>query len=252
MRRFALRATLILYATLLVGPIGSVLPGNEWALFVAGGGVGAVVGLVATDIREPEQFVHTAPRGIAGFLLPLAWLVPAITRAESAVSLFVSPWFFGSVAALVWLVALLLGHEIRQNRLQEELMTLVSFEAGPPAKVRRQAKYAVSALFVVVAVAIASIVVIGGETDLTAFVWLPAMLPVWLNLFTDQKQSAEITDEGIFLQATLHEWETIDGYEHTEGELAITRSDWYRSAMRFDPDHIDDIEAVTDALDQFV
>jgi len=252
MGRFALRATLILYAMLLVGPIGSLLPGNEWALFVAGGGVGAVVGLVATDVRAPEQFVHTAPRGIVGILLPLAWLVPAITRAESAISVFVSPWFFGSVAALVWFVALLLGHEIRQNRLQEELTTIVSFEAGPPEKIRRQTRYAVGVFLAAATAIIVGIVLISGDVEPTAFVWLPAMLPVWINLFSDQQQSVEITDSGIFAQGTLHEWETIDGYEHSDEALKITRADWYRSTMQFDSDHIDDIDAVTNALDQFV
>ncbi|WP_229111368.1 hypothetical protein [Halapricum desulfuricans] len=66
------------------------------------------------------------------------WLIPAVTRAESVVSVFVSPRFLGTVALAVWIVALLLGHDVRQHRLQERLPTVVSFEAGPPENVRRQ------------------------------------------------------------------------------------------------------------------
>ncbi|WP_229113414.1 DUF5673 domain-containing protein [Halapricum desulfuricans] len=252
MRRFALRTTLVLYAALLIAPLGALLPGNEWALSVAASAVGAVVGTVATDARDPETFVHTAPRGLAGVLLPLAWLVPAVTRAESVVSVFVSPWFLGSIAALAWFVALLLGHEVRQHRLQERLTTVVSFEAGPPENVRRQTKYAVGVFLAATTAIVVAVVLIGGDAEPTSFVWLPAMLAVWLSLFTDQKQSVEITDEGIFAQRTLHDWETIDGYERGDDALEITRTDWYRATMRFDPHHIDDIDAVTDALDRYV
>ncbi|MCU4716694.1 DUF5673 domain-containing protein [Halapricum hydrolyticum] len=252
MKRFALRIALMAYAALLIGPVGSLLPGNEWAMLVAGGGVGAVAGMVTTDVRDPTAFVSTAPRGIAGILVPLAWLGPAIVRAESVVSLFVSPWFVGALAVLVWIVALLLGHEIRQEQLQERLLPVATFEAGPPETVRRQTRYAVDVLLAATAVIVVGTAVLGDDVELTTYVWLPALLPVWLSLFSEQKQSVEITDEGVFAQGTLHEWETVDGYERDGDALRLTRTDWYRSTIQFDVEHIDDVDAVTDALDRYL
>ncbi|MFW6018243.1 MAG: DUF5673 domain-containing protein [Halapricum sp.] len=252
MKRVALRIALIVYATLLVGPLGTLLAGNGWALFVAGGGVGAVAGMVATDIRDPVTFVGTAPRGIAGTLLPLVWLLPAATRADSAITVFVSPWFVGALAPLVWIVAFLLGHEIRKEELRDRLATLATFEAGPPERVRRQKRYAVGVLLAVTVAIVSGTAVLGDGVELTSYVWLPALVPVWLSLFDEQKQSVEITDEGIFVQGTLHEWETIDDYEVDEDALRLRRTDWYRSTMQFDAEHIDDSDGVTAALDRYL
>jgi|GEM_PF-1302694 len=254
MRRTALRISLVVAAALVVGPAATFLGEPTWPLFGAGCLLGGVCGVAATARLDSPGALLALPRILVGFLLPLGWLVVTVQRAETALGFVATPWFLGALASLAWLVAVVVAFDWQTQERIDGLTELVVFEARNPPENRRQLKVAVGIVLTLgVAFAVGAFV-FGFADDAGTIYWLfPALLPVWVPLLTgsDGKEIA-ITDGGIRVERQVHDWDTVDGYELTDDALTITRPRWYHADLSFDRTDVEDLSAVTDALDEYV
>mgnify|MGYP000212267073 CR=1 FL=1 len=89
MRRW-LRLSLAAYTGLLVAPVATLAPSPTWPSFVAGAILGGAAGYAATA-RGGRRGPRSVAVVLAGFVLPLGWLWPAFSSADSGGSFFASP-----------------------------------------------------------------------------------------------------------------------------------------------------------------
>jgi hypothetical protein len=249
MRQRVARGVTLVYTALLVGPVAPLVAGESWGLLAAGCAVGAVVGALATagDAPAPDA---SWPLGVAGLVAPLCWLVPA--AGESSVEAAVlSPWAVGASASVAWLLVVVAVAELRDAQHREAARTLVEFSARPPRKQRRQLRYATATLAgtaVLVAVSIAVLDSGVGFTTLLPLTILPTVLPA---LDDDDGRAVSVTDRGLLVEGSLHDWAQFEGYEHTDGTLVVAGSG-LALTRKFDTDDIEDTDAVVDALDGYL
>lgn len=253
MRR-ALRLSLAAYAGLLVAPAATLGPGPTWPLFAAGAVVGALASTPVTARLDRPDSVVTLPRMLVGFAVPLGWIVPALDGAESAPDVLFSQWFAGALASLGWLVAVVVAHEWQTRERIDALTERAVFEARNPPETRRQLRIAAGVVIIFAgAVAVGSFAFGFGDDSGTFYWWFPAMVPVWLPIFAGPDgRGVTVADEGLRVERQIHGWETFDGYELTDDALLFSRTGWYRTTLSFDRDDIEDLDAVTAALDEFV
>mgnify|MGYP000229967355 CR=1 FL=1 len=251
MRRSVLRACLVVFAALVVGPAALVAGGQTWPLFGAGCLLGGVVGALATDRLEGPDAILPLPRILAGFCLPLGWLVVAVQRAESALGFLATPWFLGALASLAWLVAVVVAADWRTQERIDGLTERVVFEARDPPENRRQLQIA-AGIVVVLAVGVAVLGVVFGFGDqVGTMYWLfPALIPVWVPILAGSGgKEVAVADEALRVERQLHDWDTVDGYELTDDALTLSRPRWYHADLSFDRNDVENLSAVTDALD---
>jgi hypothetical protein len=112
----------------------------------------------------------------------------------------------------------------------------------------------VGALLVLTGTAVvASALFLGDGVSLTSYVWLPAMVPVWIMLLTNRTiHEVAVAEEGLRVDTTIYDWGTVSGYERTDEALTIARPKWCHSDATFARDDIDDVDAVLEALDRCV
>jgi len=253
MRR-ALRISLTVYAALLVAPIGAFAPAPTWPSVVVGAVLGAVVGLgVTTGLDGPGRLL-AVPRALVGLALPLGWLWPVVDGQVGFPAAAFTPWAVGSLAVLPWLIAVTVAAEWRRRDRVDALTEHVRFEARNPPGTRRQIRIAVGVLLVLSGGTVALVAVLGVGDTSGSLVWmLPAMFSGWLPLFADSDgKEVAVTDGGLRVERQVHDWETIERYELTDDALTLHRPAWYRADLSFDRSDIDDIDAVTGALDRYV
>jgi hypothetical protein len=65
------------------------------------------------------------------------------------------------------------------------------------------------------------------------------------------EREVEVTDEGVRVGRTFHDWETFTGYAVTGEALVLCRPGWRRS-FRFDVEDVEDLEATEDALRRYL
>ncbi|ELZ24545.1 hypothetical protein C475_12425 [Halosimplex carlsbadense 2-9-1] len=248
MRRW-LRASLTAYAALLVGPAATLAPTPTWPSFAGGVTLGSALGFAVTAPLDGPEDVLTLPRVLTGFALPLGWLGPAWTGAASIPSFLFTPWAAGALAVVPWFAAVLVASEWRTRERIDALGERVVFEARKPSETRRQTRIAAAAVLgIAVVVAVVSFA-LGGAGE--SMYWLfPTLLPVWIPVLagSDGKEVA-VADGGLRVERQVHGWDTVDGYELTDDALTLTRPKWYHADLSFDSGDIEDVEAVTAALD---
>ncbi|MUV89931.1 hypothetical protein GJ629_08520 [Halapricum sp. CBA1109] len=242
MRRTALRALAVAYVALLVAPLPATVSDPTLPTFAAGGVIGVVLGGAVTDRYDPYDYFESLPRAVVGFVVPFAWVPVGV---DSGSELF---WILGLLAALAWVGAAVAAIAVRQQEVRERVTTIVSFAARPPAKTRRQTQIAVGVFAALAVAGIAVMLYLGGDIEPTT--WL-TLTPVWIvALFSENEQAVAVTDEGLLVQGSLQRWETVAGYELTDEQLVVERTKWYHGDRTYDPSDIEDIDAVTDALDR--
>ena len=250
MRNAVLRATLISYVALVAVPLASLAPGPTPPLIAGCALLGALVGTVATARIDPQKWLDTWPRVIAGFALPVVWLGLGLGIGPVPDGVASGPLFVGGFGIAAWPVAILTAVYCEQMERIEDATVELSFEARPASEVdERVANVAAIVLGLVTVVAVVVLALTGGFDDGLFLTWLPGMSVVLL-LLHDQQDSREvqITDLGIVVHSTIHEWDTIASYSLDEEELSLSRPTWYHSTLRYDRDDIEDVEAVVDAL----
>ncbi|QLH83890.1 DUF5673 domain-containing protein [Halosimplex pelagicum] len=249
MRRW-LRASLAAYAALLVAPAATLAPAPTWPSFAAGAILGGALGLAATATLDGPEAVLTLPRVLAGFALPLGWLWPAWTGATSIPSFLFTPWATGALAVLAWAAAVLVAADWRTRERIDGLTERVVFEARDPPGTRRQTRIAAGAVLGVAAlVAVVSFAL--GERAPSMYWLFPAMISVWVPLLADSDgREVAVAGSGLRVDRQIHDWGTVGGYELTDDALTLTRPKWYHADLSFDRADIDDLDAVTAALDE--
>jgi hypothetical protein len=250
MRRW-LRASLAAYVALLVGPAATLVPAPTWPSFAAGAILGGAAGFAATATLDGPDALLTLPQVLAGFAPPLGWLWPAWAGATSIPTFLFTPWTAGAVAALAWVVAVVVAADWRTRERIDGLTERIVFEARNPPETRRQTKIAAGVIVASTAVVVVVSLVVGsGDSDV--FTWLfPALLPGWIVMLADPDgKEVAVADEGVRVERQIHDWATVDGYEVTDDALTLGRSKWYHSDLSFDRDDVDDLDAVTAALDE--
>jgi hypothetical protein len=249
MRTAVLRATLVAYAALLTAPVATVLPGSTWSLFAGGLVVGAALGTALTARLDAAGWLSTVPRGVGGLVVPLLWLFPVVEAGSIA-----TPWFLGAAAVVPWLLAVLTASYCRTQGRIEAARTGIAFEARQPPAQRRQLTLAAGVLLAFSVVAGAVILVVSGDFDWDSMLtWLPgSMVAVMLLLSDRDEREVAVTDAGLVVQQQLYGWDTIADYELTDEALVLSRTDWYRSELQYDRQDIEDLDAVTAALDKFL
>jgi hypothetical protein len=248
MRRW-LRLSLAAYVALLVAPAATLAPTPTWPSFAAGAVLGGALGVAATTAVDGPDAVLTLPRVLAGFALPLGWLWPAWTDATSISTFLFTPWVAGALAVLPWFAAGAVASDWRTRERIDGLTERVVFEAGDPPETRRQQKLAVGVVFLVAAV-VAGVSFAVGD-DWSSMYWLfPSLLPVWIPIFAGSEgKEVAVADGGLRVERRIHDWDTVDGYALTDDALTVTRPKWYHADRSFDRGDIDDVDAVTAALD---
>jgi hypothetical protein len=173
-------------------------------------------------------------------------------NATTPLGFFASPWFAGALASLAWLVAVVIALDWRTQERIDDLTPLVVFEARDPPENRRQLKVAAGVVLVLAAgVAVLAVVLGQGDSAGTMYWLFPALFPVWIPILagSDGKEVA-VTDGGVRVERQVHDWDTVDGYELTGDALVLSRPRWYHADLSFDRSDIEDVAAVTDALDE--
>jgi hypothetical protein len=253
MHRSAIRALLGVYAGLLVAPAVTLLPGSTWPLFAVGVVLGGAVGVVLAGRVDTVAWLASRWRVAAGGVAPLVWFVPMVTTASSVTDLYLSPWFPGACAAGVWGAAATVALNCRHVARMDQLTDRVTFSARPPATQRRQLGLAAAVLLAISGLAAAAMVWLDADVDLfPAFLWVPSTVPLVVMLLKRDGREVGVTDEGLRVQVSLYEWSTFSGYELTDDALVLSRAGWYRSQLSFDPEDIEDVEAVVEALDRYL
>ncbi|WP_436910765.1 DUF5673 domain-containing protein [Halosimplex marinum] len=248
MRRW-LRASLVAYAALLTAPVATLAPAPTWPSFAAGAILGSAAGFAATATLDGPEEVLALPRVLAGFALPLGWLYPAWTGATSIPTFVFTPWTAGAAAALAWVVAVVVAADWRTRERIDGLTELAVFEARNPPETRRQARIAVGVMAVLVVAAVVISFALGDGSGFSYW-WLPAMLPIWIPILADADgREVAVADGGLRVERQIHDWDTVDGYEVSDDALTVTRPKWYHSDLSFDRGDVEDLDAVTAALD---
>lgn len=246
----ALRLSMICYTGLLAAPAGTLVGQSSLGVIAASVLVGVAAGTVLVWRRDPADWLH-GWRLPAFAALPGGWLLPILRSLPPSDPV---PWveFVGVAAIVPGVVAVGLVNHVRQRRRLADATTHASFTARPAPKVRRQLKLAVSVLLgTTVAFTIGISVVAGASVSMTDFLWLPALLPVWIAIFQDEDgREVAVTDQGLRVEQALHEWETFTAYERTDEALTLSRSAWYRSTLSFDRGDID--ERVVEELGRYL
>jgi hypothetical protein len=246
----ALRALIAAYVSLLVAPAGTLLAQPTPAVVVVGALAGLVVGTVLARESDPTDWL-SGWRTLVFAALPAVWVPAALWMLPPAGGL---PWIrLGGTTALVPAVlAVALANRRRTQRRLSEATTYASFTARSAPTVRRQRKIAISVvLFLSATISLGVNLVTGGAISVSDFVWLPALVPIWLTIFQDgenDEHEVAVTDAGLRIESGLHGWETFADYERTEETLRLARSDWYRWTPSFDMADIDDPDTVTAEL----
>ncbi|WP_436928850.1 DUF5673 domain-containing protein [Halosimplex halobium] len=249
MRRW-LRASLAAYVALLAAPVATLAPAPTWPSFAAGAILGGAAGFAATATLDGPDAVLTLPRILVGFAAPLGWLWPAWTGATSIPTFLFTPWTGGAAAALAWVVAVVVAADWRTRERIDGLTELAVFEARNPPETRRQTRIAVGVMAVLVVAAVAVSFALGGDMEFSYW-WLPAMFGVWIPILADSDgREVAVADGGLRVERQIHDWDTVDGYELTDDALTVTRPKWYHSNRSFDRGDIEDLDAVTAALDE--
>ncbi|MFB6141349.1 MAG: DUF5673 domain-containing protein [Halosimplex sp.] len=249
--RQALRLVITTYVALLVAPVATLAPAPTWPAFAAGAVLGGAVGYAATATVDYRRGLQSLPVVLGGFVLPLGWLWPAFSGADSAAAFFVSPWFVGALAVVPWFVGVVAAYERRTRDRIDALTERVVFEARNPPRTRRQTKIAAGVVMVTGGAAVVVSVALGsGDSDFVYW-WFPAMLPVWLPILADSDgKEVAVADEGLRVERQVHDWATVDGYELTDDALTLRRPRWYHSDLSFDRGDVENLDEVTAALDE--
>jgi hypothetical protein len=242
--------TVILYSALLLGPVVPLVTGEHdaWGLLAVGCVVGAVVGALATVGREMTAPDASWPLGVAGLVLPLGWFLPAV--GESSVEAAVlSPWAVGASASIAWLVVGMGVGALRNAQRREKARTVVAFSAPRPKAQRRQLAVA---LVVIMGLSVAVTVGIGllsSGIEVTTLLPL-TIVPVFFATL-DEDVDCAVTDRGLRVENTVHEWENFAGYECDDGVLSVV-SHGRTGTQRFEAEDIEDLDAVCDALGRYL
>jgi hypothetical protein len=249
MRR-ALRLSVAAYVALLLAPIATLAPAPAWPAFAAGAVLGGALGYAATATTDYRRGLQSLPVALGGFLVPLGWLWPAFTGADSPAAFVVSPWFVGALAVVPWFAAVLIAYESRTRERIDGLTERVVFEARNPPETRRQTKIA-AGVIVAMSVVVTVVSFALGSGDLDFVTWFfPALLPGWIVMLADSDgKEVAVADEGLRVERQVHDWATVEGYEVTDDALTLTRSAWYRDDLSFDRNDIENLDEVTAALD---
>ncbi|QPV62668.1 hypothetical protein I7X12_18375 [Halosimplex litoreum] len=251
MRRL-LRVSLTAYAAVLVAPVATLAPAPTRPAFAAGAVLGGALGFGATATLDGPDGVVTLPRVVVGFALPLGWLWPAWHGATSIPSFLFTPWTAGALAVVPWVVAVLVASDWQTRERIDALTERVVFEARDPPKTRRQTRIAAAAVLGI-GVVVAVVVFALGDASASMYWLFPTLLPVWIPLLTDSDgNEVAVADGGLRVERQVYGWDTVDDYELTDDALTLTRPKWYRADLSFDREDIDDVAAVTAALDDLL
>lgn len=250
----ALRVALGLHVTLLTGAVAATLLAPAVPAFAAGCGLGAAavaLGL-ATTTADPVTGV-AGPVALAVVLAPAGWLA-GLLATGTPVAVGAWPRLAGGLAVLPGVLAVGLAARGRTRRRLEATRTHVTFTARPAPRTRRLVRLAVGFLLLVsVAVGVGMPLVLGDRPSIAAYVWLPALLPVWVALLADDDgREYAVTDAGLRIEGGLHRWATFSGYEVDGAALRLHRGAWYRATLSLDRGDIEDPDAVLAALDRHV
>jgi hypothetical protein len=245
MRRLALRALLAGYAGLLVAPLGPVAFERPVPGFAVAAVLGAVAAAIATVRVDPVSWLD-GPRSVALALVPTLWVASVVAAPAEGV-----PWLRlgGALAVLPGLVAVALAHDTRQAQRRRAATTTVSFTARPAPTVRRQLTVAAAVVLAAgVVVGVGLPLYLGDGVSVSSFVWLPALVPAWIGLLDGDGREVAVTDRGLRVERTLHDWEGFAAFAVTDDALRLHRDAWYRSSLSFDRDDVEDLDAVVRAL----
>lgn len=252
-----------LYAGVVGGPV-AVLAASPWvqgagalyvALLVTVTGFATAVGWAAS--RTPGLAVRLGRRKAVWLfvVVPFAW-VAGLAGAEAA---GVEPPSLAVLLAMLataggTLLALAVAAMSRTRYADAATRTateLAAWEARWPKRWRQAAIAVVLGSFVVGAVGIAAEAVFGVEDAGTAY--FVALFAVPLASATTAPRTFRATDAGLVVerphQRQFRPWSAIAGYELTAAALVVRPTAWWRPAYRCDRADVDDVEAVTAALD---
>lgn len=251
MHRRALQALTLGYAALNGGAVAALLV-DSWIAYGAGALAGTVLAAAVLSGIDAAERIDRLDVAAAGTVLPLGWFWPAITHASSAIDLFVSPWGAGAAASVVWLCCVVLAHEVRYRARLDAAETIRSFGARPAPRNRRHLHLVVGAYLVLVVGISVGIVVFSDADPMPTLVWVPAQVPIWLAVLQNvDNREVQITDVGLRVQRTFHDWTSISGVELTDEAVRFERTSRWRSAFTFDREDVDDPAAVVAAAREF-
>lgn len=252
-----------LYAGVVGGPV-AVLAVSPWvqgagalyvALLVAVTGLATAVGWAAS--RTPGLAVRLGRRKVVWLFVvaPVAW-VAAVVGAEAlsveAPSLAVLLAMLATAGGtLLGLAVVAMSRTRYADAATRDATELAAWEARWPKRWRQAAIAVVLGSFVVGAVGIAAEAVFGVEDASTAY--LVALFAVPLASLTTAPRTFRATDAGLVVerphQRQFRPWSAIAGYDLTADALVVRPTAWWRPAYRCDRADVDDVEAVTAALD---
>jgi len=250
MRDAVLRATLIAYVAVVFVPLAALVAEPTLPLLAGCALLGALVGTAATARIDPQRWLDTWPRVIAGFALPIVCLAlgPGIGPVPEEIASI--PLFVGTLAVVAWPVAILAAVYCKLMDRIESATVELAFEARPASTVdERFVRVGTAMLGLVTIVAVVVLAFTGGLDSTLFLTWLPGMSAVLL-LLHDQQDSREvrITDVGVVVNSAIYEWDTIASFSLDNDELTLSRPAWYHSILRYDCEDIENVEAVVDAL----
>jgi len=250
MRNAVLRATLVTYVAVVTVPLSALVAEPMLPLLAGCALLGALLGTIATARIDPQRWVETWPRVIAGFAIPVAWLALGLGIGPVPEEIASTPLFVGALAVVAWPVAILAAVYCRYVDRIENATVELTFEARPASAIdERVANVGAVMLGLVTVVAVVVLAFSDGLDDSLFLTWLPGLSVVLVLLHDHQEPSAvQITDIGVVVDSTIHEWDTIASFSLDHEELTLSRSTWYHSKLRYNREDIDDVDAIVDAL----
>lgn len=254
MRNSILRATMITYVALVAVPLAALTAAPTLPLLAGCALLGALLGVVATARIDPQRWLDTWPRIIAGFALPIVWFVIGLGVGPVPGGIASGPLFVGAFGVVAWTVAILSAVYCEYRDRIESATIELTFEARPASEVdERVTRVGAVMLGLVTVVSIAVLAVSGGFDDGLFLTWLPGVIVVLLLLHDQQDSRAvKITDIGLVVDSTIHDWNTVASFSLDDEELTISRPKWYHSDATFAREDIENVEAVVDALSRHV
>lgn len=247
--RSLLDASVAVAAALVLVPGVWILPGTTpgveaYAGVAVGGFLVVLAGARSAERLERSIHRRTALLALALPVASFAWFVHlAADRGVVVPALGV-----GAVAAVPVGAALAFAHEIRLRERTDRATELERFEARPSPRARKVILGGYAALVAGSVLVGGVLVVVSGVEDVASFAPLLGGSAGALATI-DNEREVRLTDAGVRVSRTFHDWDAFAGYAVTDEALVLRRRGW-RRAFRFDRTDIEGFEAVQRTLDR--
>lgn len=245
------------YVGCLLAPATALaVPAPTWPILLAGVVLFGTGGYLMARRLDLVMNLTGVWRNASMVLFPFAYLPRAVMRPPglSPAEFFTTPAFVGVFAALPGFVAVLTAYDCRNRWAMSAATVHAEFEARSAPKARRW-RYVGGGAVLLSGVLSAALFALGeGENPGAAIGAVATAMGSFTALAAakDDEREVAITDAGVKVQSTVHDWDTFADYEVTETALVLERPKRWHATFEFDREDVENLDEVDTALRRYL